>query len=37
MCWSRSMSTTASRKWLNGFAKPWGLLVDYVDMSNLDA
>ncbi|WP_395019419.1 trans-sulfuration enzyme family protein [Dongia sp.] len=25
------------RKWLNGFAKPWGLLVDYVDMSNLDA
>jgi cystathionine gamma-synthase len=25
------------RKWLNGFAKPWGLLVDYVDMSKLDA
>jgi cystathionine gamma-synthase len=25
------------RKWLNGFAKPWGLLVDFVDMSNLDA
>lgn len=25
------------RKWLNGFAKPWGLAVDYVDMSNLDA
>jgi cystathionine gamma-synthase len=25
------------RKWLNGFAKPWGLQVDYVDMSNLDA
>jgi cystathionine gamma-synthase len=25
------------RKWLNGFARPWGLLVDYVDMSNLDA
>jgi len=25
------------RKWLNGFAKPWGLQVDYVDMSKLDA
>jgi cystathionine gamma-synthase len=25
------------RKWLDGFAKPWGLAVDYVDMSNLDA
>jgi cystathionine gamma-synthase len=25
------------RKWLNGFAKPWGLLVDFVDMSNPDA
>jgi cystathionine gamma-synthase len=25
------------RKWLNGFAKPWGLAVDFVDMSNLGA
>jgi len=25
------------RKWLLGFAKPWGLLVDFVDMSDLDA
>ena len=25
------------RKWLNGFARPWGLMVDYVDMSSLDA
>jgi cystathionine gamma-synthase len=25
------------RKWLNGFAKPWGLRVDFVDMSDLDA
>jgi cystathionine gamma-synthase len=25
------------RKWLNGFAKPWGLAVDFVDMTDLDA
>jgi cystathionine gamma-synthase len=25
------------RKWLLGFAKPWGLAVDFVDMGNLDA
>ena len=25
------------RKWLLGFAKPWGLEIDFVDMSNTDA
>ncbi|HVO04558.1 MAG TPA: PLP-dependent aspartate aminotransferase family protein [Candidatus Cybelea sp.] len=25
------------KKWLNGFAQPWGLAVEFVDMTDLDA